>query len=281
MPIHPRTEIHPSALIADDVEIGPGVVIGPSCVIKSGVEIGPNVILGLNTTICEEVRIYPGAIIGADPQDAKYDGSLTICEVGPRTIVREYCTISRGTTASGATIIGSDCMLMSLTHVGHDCRLGDHVVTATGAAFGGHCEIGDRTIVGGNTGVHQFVRIGRLAMIGGMSGVRQDAPPFMITAGHPPARVYGVNTVGLKRNGVSPASRAAIKQAFRLLYRSGLNTRDALAKIERELERTVEIGQLLEFYATSRRGVARGHKEAAMYDDDDLRNEIRRTTQLA
>ncbi len=281
MSIHPRTEIDASAKIADDAVIGPGVVIGPGCVVHSGVEIGPNAILGVNATLHEGVRVYPGAVIGTEPQDAKYDGSPTVCEIGPRTIVREYCTINRGTSASGATIIGSDCMLMSYTHVAHDCRLGNHVVSASGLALGGHCEIADHVILGGNTGIHQFVRVGKLAMVGGASGVRQDCPPFMITAGAPPAVVYGVNSIGLKRYGMSPRTRSIIKQAYRLLYRSGLNTREALKRIESELERIPEIDYLLEFYATSKRGVARGHQETGDWDDQETGERIRRTAQLA
>ncbi len=263
MAIHERSEIDPSVRLADDAEIGPGVVIGPNSVIESGAELGPNAIIGPNTTIREGARIYPGAVIGTEPQDFKYDGSPTTCEIGPRTIIREYCTINRGTTASGATIIGADCMLMSYTHIAHDCRIGDHVITASGVLLGGHCEIQDFAILGGNAALHQFLRIGKLAMVGGMSGLRQDAPPFMITAGHPPAMVYGVNAIGLKRNDVSPVSRKMIKQAFRILYRSSLNISQALTKIENELEQTPEIVFLLDFYRTSRRGVARGHKSGA------------------
>jgi UDP-N-acetylglucosamine acyltransferase len=261
MSIHPRTEIDPSAVIADDATVGPGVVIGPNSVIEAGAEIGPNVILGPNTTIREAARIFPGAVIGTEPQDFKYDGSPTKCEIGRRSIIREYCTINRGTKASGATIIGQDCMLMSYTHVAHDCRIGDHVIMASGTALGGHVHVGDGAIIGGNAGIHQFVRIGTLAMIGGASGLRQDAPPYMITAGAPPAVVYAVNMIGLRRNGISPESRALIKEAFRILYRSGLNKKLALAKIDNELEKTKEIEHLLEFFRTSRRGVARGHQE--------------------
>ena len=269
MTVHPISVIHPSAVIADDAEIGIGVVIGENAVIETGVEIGPHAILGPNTTIREGARIYPGAVIGTEPQDIKYDGTPTKCEIGYRTIIREYCTINRGTTASGATIIGDDCMLMSYTHVAHDCRIGNHVVTASAVLFGGHCECHDNAVIGGGTGFHQFIRIGKLAMVGGISGVRQDCPPYMITAGAPPAVVYGVNNVGLKRNEISPASRKLIKAAYKLLYRSGLNVDDALSKIKNELEQTPEIGYLLEFYENSKRGVARGHQETRFLADKE------------
>jgi UDP-N-acetylglucosamine acyltransferase len=279
MGIHPRSDIDSTAKIADDVEIGPGVVVGPNCVLKSGVKLGPNVILGQNTTLHEGVRAYVGAVFGTDPQDAKYDGSPTVCEIGPRTIVREYCTINRGTTASGATIVGADCMLMSYTHIGHDCRFGDRVVSASGVLIGGHCLVDDGAILGGNTSVHQQIRIGKLAMIGGASGLRQDAPPFMITAGGPPAKVYGVNSIGLRRAGITPVTRELIKQAFRFLYRSGMTISDALEKIERELPQEPEIKHLVEFIRTARRGTCRGSIEGRNgldeSDKEQLRNSVR------
>ncbi len=269
MTIHSNTQIDPSAVIADDAEVSLGVVIGPNSVIETGVELGPHVVIGPNTTIRDGARIYPGAVIGTEPQDAKYDGSPTKCEIGCRTIVREYCTINRGTKASGATIVGDDCMLMSYTHVAHDCRIGNHVVTASGVLFGGHCEVHEKAIIGGGTGFHQFVRVGKLAMVGGISGVRQDCPPYMITAGSPPAVVFGVNTIGLKRNDISPASRKLIKAAYKLLYRSGLNVEDAVSKIKSDLEKSSEIDYLIEFYETSNRGVARGHQEIKFAGDQE------------
>lgn len=280
MNIHPTAEIDPSAVIADDATVGRGAIIGPNAVIEAGVEIGPNAFLAPNTIIREGARIFIGAVIGTEPQDLKYDGAPTKCEIGRRTVIREYCTINRGTSASGATIIGQDCMLMSYSHVAHDCRIGNGVVMASGAALGGHVHIGDFAIIGGVVGIHQFVRIGTLAMIGGGSGVRQDAPPYMITAGAPPAMVYGVNTIGLRRNGISPESRILIKEAFRILYRSGLNKQTALAKIENELEKTDEISTLLEFFQSSKRGIARGHMEE-VGNNGEVRERIKQTEQLA
>ncbi len=262
MAIHATAHIDPSAQIADDAEIGPGVIIGPNALISSGCELRPYAIIGPNTTLREGVQVFAGAVIGTEPQDLKYDGSSTRCEIGPRTIVREYCTINRGTTASGATIIGADNYLMAYVHIGHDCRIGNHVMMASNVALGGHCVVEDRVVVGGVVGVHQFVRIGTLAMIGGSSGLRQDAPPYMITAGAPPARVYGINAVGLRRNGYTPGTRALIREAFGILYGSGLNSSDALEQIKAELERTPEIEKILAFFETSKRGVARGQLNA-------------------
>ncbi|HEX9744908.1 MAG TPA: acyl-ACP--UDP-N-acetylglucosamine O-acyltransferase [bacterium] len=260
MAIHPRTEIDSTAKIADDAEIGPGVVIGRNASIESGVELGPNVIIGPNTTIKKGARIFPGAIIGTEPQDYKYDGAETICEVGEESVIREYCTINRGTKASGATIIGSRVFLMSYTHIAHDCRVGNHVVMASGVAMGGHCTIEDYATLGGGAGLHQFLRVGTYAMVGGFAGMRKDAPPYMLTAGSPPAKVHGLNTIGLKRAGIPIETRQLIRQAYRILYRSGINFHDGLSKIERDLDRTPEIEHIIEFFKTSKRGVSTGVK---------------------
>lgn len=258
MAIHSRTDIDPSAIIADSASVGPGVIIGQNSVINENVEIGPNVIIGPNTTIHEGVRIYPGAVIGTEPQDYKFDGSETLCEVGRGTIIREYCTINRGTRASGATRIGAGCFLMSYVHIAHDCRVGNHVIIASMVAMGGHCTIEDFANIGGASALHQFLRVGSLAMIGGMSGMRKDAPPYMITAGAPPARVFGLNSIGLKRHGMPIQTRGLLRQAYRYLYRSGMNFHDALARIESELEPVPEIKHLIDFFRTSKRGVSAG-----------------------
>jgi len=281
MAIHPTSIIDPSATIADDCHIGPGVVIGPDSFIGSGVELGPHVVIGPNTTIRENARIFTGAVIGNEPQDFKFDGSLTTCEVGPRTIIREYCTISRGTNASRATIVGSDCMFMAYSHVAHDCRIGNNVVVASTTLFGGHCEVEDKATIGGSSAFHQFTRVGKLAMVGGMSGVRQDCPPYMITSGGPPAVVYSLNAIGLRRNGISPENRKIIREAFGFLYRSGLNTKDALTKIETELEQIAEIVHLLGFYKKTKRGVARGHRPGLDADDEELVEQAGKTARLA
>jgi UDP-N-acetylglucosamine acyltransferase len=271
MAIHARCDIHPSAHLADNVEIASGVCIGPDTVIGAGVEIGPNAIIGPNTVLGDGVRIYPGAIIGSDPQDMKYDGSPTRCTIGPRTTVREYTTISRGTRASGETVIGSDSFIMSYVHIAHDCRVGNHVIMTNNAALAGHCEIEDYAILGGYSSYHQFVRVGTLAMIAGFSGLRQDAPPYMVTYGYPPAKVYGLNSIGLRRAGMSPDTRSQLKDAFRILYRSGLNVSDALETLRNGSYTAPEIRHLIEFFESSKRGVSRGSISGRMSDiDPDL-----------
>jgi UDP-N-acetylglucosamine acyltransferase len=236
----------------------------------NGVDIGPNVIIGSNTTLAEGVRIYPGAVIGTDPQDLKYDGSPTYCEIGAGTIIREYATVNRGSMATRKTIIGKGVYMMAYAHVAHDCRIGDRVIMANNVAMGGHCEVDDGAIIGGLSALHQFVRVGKLAMISGMSGLRKDGPPYMITAGVPPASVHGLNSIGLKRAGFSPSARASIKEAYRLLYRSGLSIKSGLERIERDLERTPEIEYLIDFLKKSKRGVSRGVRGKSMFDEDGI-----------
>ena len=258
MTIHSTCEIDLSAQIAPDAVIGPGCVIGPNAVIERGVVLGPHVVIGPNTTLRENVKASAGVVIGTEPQDLKYEGSQTACEIGPRTVLREYCTIHRGTKARGATVIGSDCFLMAQTHVAHDCLLGNNVTMASYTGLGGHCEVGDRAVLGGFVAIHQFVKVGKLAMVAGFTGLRKDAPPFMITYGHPPARVYGLNSIGLRRSGMDTETRGLLKSAFRILFRSGLNFADAVREVRSGLPDAPEIRYLLEFIETSKRGVCSG-----------------------
>lgn len=274
MSIHPKSVIDPGAVIGEGVSIGPGAVIGPGTKLNAGVEIGPNVIIGPNTTLGEGVRIYPGAIVGTDPQDMKYDGTDTYCEIGPGTVIREFVTINRGTTATGSTIVGAGVYIMAYAHVAHDCRIGDRVVMANSVTMGGHCEIGEGATLGGLAAMHQFVRVGKLAMVSGTAGLRKDAPPFMVMSGYVPATVHGVNAIGLKRNGISRKSRAVIKEAYRLLYRSGLSIKGGLERIESDLERTDEIEYLIEFLKTSKRGISRGVRGKSEFDHDGDSDEI-------
>jgi UDP-N-acetylglucosamine acyltransferase len=279
MAIHARCDIHPSAVLADNVEIASGVCVGPDAIIGAGVEIGPNAVIGPNTIIGAGVRIYPGAIIGSDPQDMKYDGATTRCIIGARTTIREYTTISRGTKASGETVIGSDSFIMSYVHIAHDCRIGNHVVMTNNAALAGHCEVEDNAILGGYSSYHQFVRVGTLAMIAGFSGLRQDAPPYMVTYGYPPAKVYGLNSIGLRRAGKSAETRSQLKDAFRILYRSGLNFSDALETLRNGSYTAPEIQHLIEFFESSKRGISRGSVSGKMgeidpdFSDDSEENE--------
>src|SRR5215216_2128486 len=192
--IHPTAVIHDSADIGPDVVVGAYTVIGPNVHIGASTTIGPHVHIVRDTTIGEGCTIHHAAALGGDPQDLKYAGERTELRVGDRTVVREFVTLNRGTSAHGKTEIGSDCLIMAYAHVAHDCVIGDHVILANAVNMGGHVAIEDAVIVGGVTAIHQFARIGRHAFIGGSSAVRKDVAPYVKAAGDP-LRLYGLNSV--------------------------------------------------------------------------------------
>jgi UDP-N-acetylglucosamine acyltransferase len=219
-----RVSIHPTALVSHGAELGPGVQIGPFCtvgpnvVIEAGARLVSHVVVEGHTRIGEGAELYPFCTIGLAPQDMKYKGEPTRCEIGDRTLVREHCTIHRGTaTGLGVTRVGSDCMLMAVAHVAHDCTLGNHVIVANNAVMGGHVTIADHAVIGGAAAIHQFVRIGRAAMIGGVSGVEADVIPFGSVIGNR-ARLAGLNIIGLKRRGFDKAQIQRLHVAFRSLF---------------------------------------------------------------
>jgi UDP-N-acetylglucosamine acyltransferase len=257
------TEIHPTAIVDSGAELGPGVQVGPWAMIGPGVVIGeetvvgPGVLIERDTTVGRECRFHKGAVVGTDPQDLKYGGEETRLEVGDRTVIREYATLNRGTSASGVTSVGSDCLLMAYSHVAHDCRVGDHVVLSNAVNMAGHVEIEDWAIVGGLTPIHQFVRIGTHAFVGGQSRVSQDVPPYCRAAGIP-GKLYGLNSVGLERRGFPSETRAALKQAYRLLFQSKLNVSQGLARAREEVEPLPEVERFLAFVEGSERGILSG-----------------------
>jgi UDP-N-acetylglucosamine acyltransferase len=255
--IHSMTVVHPGAVIGDGVSIGPYTVVGPNVVIGEGCEIGPHVVVEGNTTIGPHTRISQFASIGGPPQDFSYRGEETRVQIGARVIIREYVTIHRGTVrGKGETIVGDDSYLMAYCHVAHDCILGNGVIMANSAHLGGHIELGERAILGGLVAVHQFVRVGEFALVGGVSGVAKDVPPYTLASG---ARiyVYGLNEVGLRRNGFSPETIRHLKRAFKLAFRSSLRVEQAVEKIRAEMGHSPEALRFAEFLATSRRGTAR------------------------
>jgi len=255
-----ETEVHATALVDPAAELGQGVTIGPWALIGPGVRIGdrvavgPRVLIERDTTVGEDCRIANGAVLGTDPQDLKYKGEKTALEVGARTVIREFATLNRGTSAAGKTIIGSDCLLMAYTHVAHDCELGSHVILSNAVNMGGHVRIEDWVTVGGLTPIHQFVRIGAHAFVGGGSRVPQDVPPYCRAAGNPP-KLYGLNTVGLERRGLSEDVRKALKHAYRILFASNLNLSQALAQADEEGSTIPEVRHLLEFIRSGERGI--------------------------
>lgn len=253
--IHPTAIVHRDARVAPDVLVGPGTVIGPGVEIASGVQIGAHAVIDRDTTIGEGSRVFNGASIGTDPQDLKYAGEPTRLEIGERTTIREFCTINRGTGDSGLTRIGSDCLLMAYSHVGHDCDIGDHVILANLAQLGGHVVIADRVILGANVGVHQFTRIGIHSLIGGMSRVVQDVAPYLIVLGNP-CSARGINVIGLQRRGFSKESIAALRSAFRTLFRNkSLNLGQAADELESREGLTPEVVELIAFIRASERGI--------------------------
>jgi UDP-N-acetylglucosamine acyltransferase len=219
-----RVSIHPTAIVAHGAELGPGVDIGPFCtvgpdvVIEAGAKLISHVVVEGHTRIGEDVQLFPFCTVGLAPQDMKYKNEPTRCEIGARTLVREHCTIHRGTaTGVGVTRIGTDCVLMAVVHVAHDCQIGSNVIVANNAVMGGHVSIGDHAVVGGAAAIHQFVRIGRAAMIGGVSGVEGDVIPFGSVIGNR-ARLAALNVIGLRRRGFDKTAIHRLHLAFKALY---------------------------------------------------------------
>lgn len=252
--IHPTAVVSGAADLAEDVEVGPYAVIGAGVRIGSGTIVGPHAVLEGLTTIGVGCTIGAGAVLGAEPQDRKYAGEETILEVGDETVIREYATLHRGTAARGGTRVGKRCFLMAYVHVAHDCSIGDDVTIANAVQLAGHVDVQSHAQVGGLTPIHQFVRIGTHAFVGGGSRVPQDVPPYCRAAGNP-LRLYGINTVGLERAGFSSHTRLALKHAYRLLFNSKLRQRDAVDRLQREESPVPEVRRLVEFVATSQRGV--------------------------
>ena len=248
--------ISEGAFLADDVEVGPFTVIGPKVKIGSSVKIANSCLIDGNTTIGAGCKIYSGAVIGSIPQDLKYDGEDTKLVIGENNIIREYTTINIGTIEMGITKVGSNNLIMAYSHIAHDCTIGDNCVLANAATLAGHVKIEDRAVIGGLVAIHQFTTVGKLSIIGGCSKVVQDIPPFATCDGHP-ARVYGLNLVGLKRAQAASGTISDLKAAFKYLFFSGLNKANAIEKIQGTLSQSPELTYLLDFIRTSSRGIAR------------------------
>jgi UDP-N-acetylglucosamine acyltransferase len=246
MAIHPTAVIHPSVELGEGVEVGAGVIIDRDVQIGDRTRIDPHVVIQPFTRLGCDCHVHSGAVLGGPPQDHKFKGERSFLHVGDRNILREYVTIHRARGEDERTILGDDNMIMAYCHIGHNCLVGNNVMMANYTGISGHVVVEDRVMICGHVGVHQFVRIGRLAMIGGCSKVVQDIPPFMIADGRP-CKVYGLNVVGLRRNGILPRVRAALKQAYKYLYRSDMNLAQAMEAITAEVEPSVERDYLLEF----------------------------------
>jgi UDP-N-acetylglucosamine acyltransferase len=252
--IHPTAVVDPLARLGMDVELGPYAVVGPGVEVGDGCRLGAHAVLEQNVRLGAEVAIGAGSILGSAPQDVKYRGDPTWVEVGPRTVIREHSTINRGSAATGRTVVGADCFLMTYVHVGHDCVLGDGVTIANATQLSGHVTIEDRASVSGLCAVHQFVTIGTHAFVGGASRIPQDIPPYVKAVGNP-VELFGLNTVGLERAGFAPELRRALKHAYRLLFNSTLPRAEAVASLTEDAARWPEVARLVAFVSSAKRGV--------------------------
>ena len=253
----PLAYIHPAAKIA------PSVVIDPFVTIDQNVEIGEGTRIGSNVTILEGARIgknctiFPGAVIGAIPQDLKFRGEETVAIIGDNTTIRECVTVNRGTAAKGRTVVGNNCLIMAYSHVAHDCIIGNNVIISNASQLAGEVEVDDFAVIGGGSLVHQFCHIGTHVMLQGGALVNKDIPPF-VKAAREPISYTGINTIGLHRRGFSAEAIACIQDIYRMIYASGLNVTDAVARVEAEVEPSPERNIILSFIRSSQRGIIRG-----------------------
>ena len=253
--IHPSSIVDPGARIADSAEIGPFCVIGPDVEIGARTHIMANVVMEGPLEIGEDNIFYPYSTVGLAPQDLKYHGERSSTRIGNRNRIREFVTIHRGTEGGGMiTSIGDDNLLMAYVHIAHDVKIGSHTVLANAVTFAGHVTVGDWAVIGASSGVHQFCRVGRHAIIGGYSVITRDVLPFSNTVTEREAKVFGSNSIGLKRRGFQPETVDALHKAFRLLTHSGLNTTQALERIAAEVPSSPEIEELIAFIRASERG---------------------------
>ncbi|PIQ96903.1 MAG: acyl-[acyl-carrier-protein]--UDP-N-acetylglucosamine O-acyltransferase [Nitrospinae bacterium CG11_big_fil_rev_8_21_14_0_20_56_8] len=257
MTLHASAEIHPTAQLGENVTVGPFTSIGSGVRIGAGTHIGSCIQIGPRTVIGNNCRIGHGAAIGGDPQILGFNLEIpSYVEIGDRTTLREYVTVNRSGKENQKTRVGNDCLLMAYVHVAHDCQIGNNVVIVNYTGLSGHILVEDRAFISGMVGMHQFIRIGKNAMVGGMAGLNQDVLPFSLVEGHP-ARLVGINAVGLKRSGFAPNVRSALKKAVSLLKQPDLNTGQAIGQIEAEIENLEEIRYLVNFIRESERGITK------------------------
>jgi UDP-N-acetylglucosamine acyltransferase len=255
-------QVHATAIVHPSAQLGPGTVVGPYCIVGAQVSLGADCWLQHHVTLDGPMiagarnKFYAYCSIGQQTQDLKYAGEPTYLEIGEENVFREFCTVNRSTKPDGKTRVGSCGNFLAYSHIGHDCQVGDAVVFSNNGTLAGHVQVGDHAIIGGLTAVHQFCRIGHFAITGGCSKIVQDVPPFMIADGNP-AEVRGVNLVGMERNDFPAETVKQIKEAFRLIYRSKLNTRQALDAVRSELPQTLEITGIIDFIEKSERGIIR------------------------
>lgn len=267
------TQIHPSAVVDPNAQLGADVQIGPFCVIDADVTIGDrsrvdaHARIHAHTDLGVDNHVHSFAFLGGDPQHLKYNGEPTRLAIGDRNLIREYTTLHRGTvTGEGVTKLGSDCLLMAYAHVAHDCVVEDMVILANAATLGGHVHVGVKAVLGGLCAVHQFARVGAYAFIGGKAGISLDIPPYMIATGTP-AKLYGPNVIGLKRQGFSPQAVANIEQAYKMIWRSGKKRQEAINDVRTACPDSPEVTFLIDFLQNSTRGVSADNQLAVNGQD--------------
>jgi len=254
--IHKLTSIHPDAKIGENVKIDPFTSISGDVTIGDGTWIGPNVSIMDGAVIGKNCKIFPGAVVSAIPQDMKYKGEATNVLIGDNTIIREFVTINKGTSAKDKTIIGNNTLIMAYTHVAHDCKIGNNCILVNYVGLAGEVEIDDFAILAGGSLVHQFVRIGKHAMVGGGAKVRIDVPPY-VRADREPLAYVGVNAIGLRRRGFTNEKIAEIQEIYRDLYEHKLNNSQALKMIEQNYPDSEERNGIINFFKDSTRGIIR------------------------
>lgn len=256
MQIHPTAIISKKAKLDKDVLVGPYTVINDNVTVGEATEIGAHCLIDGNTNIGKGCKIFKGAVIGSAPQDLKYKGEKSYLEIADYNIIREYVTINPGTEEGSKTILGSYNLFMAYSHVAHDCMIGNHCIIANCGTLAGYVVVEDNVLISGLVAVHQFVRIGRLAIVGGLSKVVQDIPPYSTCDGHP-ARLYGLNLVGLKRNNICSDSIRLLDAAFKILFNSGLPIKKALEELNKQEQTCPEVSYLIDFIKSSSRGITR------------------------
>jgi UDP-N-acetylglucosamine acyltransferase len=268
MPIAPTAQVHPTAILSPEVEVGERAQIAPYVIVEGPVKIGRGCIIRPHAHLigplalgCDN-QVFTGAVLGERPQHLKYQGEATRLEIGDHNTFREGVTVHRGTTQAWVTRIGSHNYFMANSHVAHDCTIGNHCILANGALLGGHCSVGDNVILSGNCAVHQFIKVGRLALLSGCSMTTKDIPPFMMQQGI--NNVVGVNVVGMRRAGISADGINAVRRAFRILFTEGLVIPAAVARIEQQLGTAPPVQELIAFIRQSTRGINGMHERHSM-----------------
>lgn len=262
MKVHPTAIVSEKARLSEDVEVGPYSLIEEDVDIGRGVKIYSHCHILSHTIIGEDCQIHMGAVLGHLPQIRKGASHFGRLSIGRRNIFREYTTVHRGSHSDSATVIGDDNYFMAFSHIAHDCSIGNNVTICNGTLIAGHAEVSDYTFISGNVTVHQFCRIGKLSMIGGLSRVAKDVPPYMLLKGD--SVVWAINSVGLRRRNLSHKARSEIKRAFKLLYRSGLNVKQAVEQLQGQFH-SCEVKDLVNFILQSKRGIC-GQKTPGLWE---------------